>query len=103
MIDNEISQTVPVKSSRKTKNPMPIKLDIPQPELMKPKITNFGVGGAGGASSALVSAEARAREAQLPVYDLHFSVHRGMGPEKIGDFFFCAALRGHKRRAPVQV
>jgi hypothetical protein len=33
-------------------------------------------------------AEARAREAQLPVYDLHFSVHRGMGPEKIGDFFF---------------
>ncbi len=48
MIDNEISQTVPVKSSRKPKSPMPIKLDIPQPELMKPKITIFGVGGAGG-------------------------------------------------------
>ena len=48
MIDNEISQTVPTKSSRKPKNPMPIKLDIPQPELMKPKITIFGVGGAGG-------------------------------------------------------
>ncbi len=48
MIDNEISQTVPVKSSRKPKNSMPIKLDIPQPELMKPKITIFGVGGAGG-------------------------------------------------------
>ena len=48
MIDNEISQTVPVKSSRKPKNSMPIKIDIPQPELMKPKITIFGVGGAGG-------------------------------------------------------
>ena len=48
MIDNETSQTVPVKSSRKPKNPMPIKIDIPQPELMKPKITIFGVGGAGG-------------------------------------------------------
>ena len=43
MIDNEISQTVPVKSSRKPKNSMPIKIDIPQPELMKPKITIFGV------------------------------------------------------------
>ena len=42
MIDNEISQTVPVKSSRKPKNSMPIKIDIPQPELMKPKITIFG-------------------------------------------------------------
>ncbi len=48
MIDNEISQTVPVKTSRKPKNSMPIKIDIPQPELMKPKITIFGVGGAGG-------------------------------------------------------
>lgn len=36
------------KSSKKTKNHMPIKLDIPHPEIMKPKIIIFGVGGAGG-------------------------------------------------------
>lgn len=39
---------VSTKSPRKSKNPMSIKLDIPDPELLKPKITIFGVGGAGG-------------------------------------------------------
>lgn len=46
MQDHENS--VSTKSSKKTKNHMPIKLDIPHPEIMKPKIIIFGVGGAGG-------------------------------------------------------
>lgn len=32
----------------KTSKPSSLKIDIPQPELLKPKITIFGVGGAGG-------------------------------------------------------
>lgn len=42
--DNSVSP----KSSKKTKSHMPIKLDLPHPEIMKPKIIIFGVGGAGG-------------------------------------------------------
>lgn len=38
-----------MKLTRKSKSPdMSLKINIPQPELMKPKITIFGVGGAGG-------------------------------------------------------
>ena len=47
---SEIENSSPVlhKTSKKQRNHMPIKLDIPHPELLKPKITIFGVGGAGG-------------------------------------------------------
>ena len=38
-----------MKSTKKPRtSSMALKLDIPYPELLKPKITIFGVGGAGG-------------------------------------------------------
>ncbi len=45
--ENSLFSSV-AKTPRKPRNPMSIKIDIPQPELLKPKITIFGVGGAGG-------------------------------------------------------
>jgi cell division protein FtsZ len=48
MSDIEQSSSIPTKSSRKPRNNMSLKLDIPHPEIMKPKIIIFGVGGAGG-------------------------------------------------------
>ena len=48
MLDNDLTTNSLPKNSRKSKTPMPIKLDLPQPEILKPKITIFGVGGAGG-------------------------------------------------------
>ena len=48
MSETEISSPASAKSSKKTRNNMSLKLDIPYPEIMKPKIIIFGVGGAGG-------------------------------------------------------
>lgn len=51
LMQEEIPQThatVKPKQPRKTKSAMSLKIDIPQPDLLKPRITIFGAGGAGG-------------------------------------------------------